>query len=263
MKEEIQKAVLELISKSAVEIDNADRQTIVDEAIRTALEHIAETVNTVPLAKGSPYMNIWVRFGMSPELPGVGQKRAAMVAFTSKNQEGMKVMRAGAWYNGRIIFTNAIMCRPEEELENSINLTIKSIAKRADVEDDAACAALVSIMEQDDLEVRTTDLITPPGILDLVASGETNKAIARIREMEYGTICDMCLVIRLENGVIVRASGIKHKYLDEIWYNQEKYRGRIVEVHCHEKTPDGSLRHPRLKWPKCLRDTEDRIGDKD
>ncbi|AXX00433.2 hypothetical protein [Cronobacter sakazakii] len=40
-------------------------------------------------------------------------------------------------------------------------------------------------MEQDDLEVRTTDLITPPGILDLVASGETNKAIARIREMEY------------------------------------------------------------------------------
>ena len=27
------------------------------------------------------------------------------------------------------------------------------------------------------------------------------------------------IVIRLENGVIVRASGIKHKYLDEIpWY---------------------------------------------
>ena len=71
------------------------------------------------------------------------------------------------------------------------------------------------------------------------------------------------IVIRLENGVIVRASGIKHKYLDESWNNQEKYRGRIVEVHCHEKTPDGSLRHPRLKWPKCLRDTEDRIGDKD
>ncbi|HGW7205780.1 TPA: hypothetical protein ACNRFK_004984, partial [Escherichia coli] len=27
--------------------------------------------------------------------------------------------------------------------------------------------------------------------------------------------------------------------------------------------PDGSLRHPRLKWPRCLRDTEDRIGDKE
>lgn len=71
------------------------------------------------------------------------------------------------------------------------------------------------------------------------------------------------IVIRLENGVEVRASGIKHKYLDEIWNNQGKYLGRIVEVHCHEKTPDGSLRHPRLKWPNCLRDTEDRIGDKD
>ncbi|EIX1536074.1 hypothetical protein MJ717_003973 [Cronobacter sakazakii] len=192
MKEEIQKAVLELISKSAVEIDDADRQTIVDEAISTALEHIAETINTVPLAKGTPYMNIWVRFGMSPELPGIGQKRAAMVAFTRRNPEGMKDVRVGAWYNGRIIFTNSIMCRPDEELENPINLTIKSVARRADVEDDAACAAFVSIMEQDDLEVRTTDLITPPGILDLVASGETNKAIARIREMEYGTICDMC-----------------------------------------------------------------------
>lgn len=128
----------------------------------------------------------------APELPGVGQKRAAMVAFTRRNPECMKDVRVGAWYNGRIIFTNSIMCRPDEELENPINLTIKSVARRADVEDDAACAAFVSIMEQDDLEVRTTDLITPPGILDLVASGETNKAIARIREMEYGTICDMC-----------------------------------------------------------------------
>ncbi|HDK7366417.1 TPA: hypothetical protein PTW25_003928 [Cronobacter sakazakii] len=192
MKEEIQKAVIELISKSAVEIDNADRQAIVDEAIRTALEHIAETINTVPLAKGTPYMNIWVRFGMSPELPGVGQKRAAMVAFTRRNPEGMKDVRVCAWYNGRIILTNSIMCRPEEELENPINLTIKSVARRADVEDDAACSAFVSIIEQDDLEVRTTDLIMPPGIINLVASGETNKAIERIREIEFGTICDMC-----------------------------------------------------------------------
>ncbi|HHP8125644.1 TPA: hypothetical protein ACSISE_005334, partial [Klebsiella pneumoniae] len=22
-------------------------------------------------------------------------------------------------------------------------------------------------------------------------------------------------------------------------------------------------RHPRLKWPKCLRDTEERVGDKE
>ena len=71
------------------------------------------------------------------------------------------------------------------------------------------------------------------------------------------------VTIRLENGVEVEASGIKHMYLDEIWNNQDKYIGRIVKVNAHEETPDGSLRHPRLKWPSCLRDTEDRIGDKE
>ncbi|WP_436922410.1 ATP-dependent DNA ligase [Klebsiella aerogenes] len=71
------------------------------------------------------------------------------------------------------------------------------------------------------------------------------------------------IVIRLEDGTEVRASGIKHRYLDEIWHNQDKYMGRIVKVNFHEYTPDGSLRHPRLKWPKCLRDTEERVGDKE
>ncbi|HHT4259223.1 TPA: DNA ligase [Klebsiella variicola] len=71
------------------------------------------------------------------------------------------------------------------------------------------------------------------------------------------------VTIRLENGVEVEASGIKHMYLDEIWNNQDKYMGRVVKVNAHEETPDGSLRHPRLKWPSCLRDTEDRIGDKE
>ncbi|HGH5398762.1 TPA: DNA ligase [Raoultella planticola] len=71
------------------------------------------------------------------------------------------------------------------------------------------------------------------------------------------------VTIRLENGVEVEASGIKHMYLDEIWNNQDKYMGRIVKVNAHEETPDGSLRHPRLKWPSCLRDRDDRIGDKE
>ncbi|UWM66561.1 DNA ligase [Enterobacter sp. CP102] len=71
------------------------------------------------------------------------------------------------------------------------------------------------------------------------------------------------IVVRLEDGTEVRASGFKHRYLDEIWLNQDKYMGRIVKVNFHEYTPDGSLRHPRLKWPSCLRDTEDRIGDKE
>lgn len=71
------------------------------------------------------------------------------------------------------------------------------------------------------------------------------------------------VTVKLESGVEVEAAGIKHQYLDEIWDNQEKYMGRVVEVHYHEETPDGSLRHPRLKWPQCLRDVENRIGDKE
>ena len=71
------------------------------------------------------------------------------------------------------------------------------------------------------------------------------------------------IAVRLEDGTEVRASGLKHRYLDEIWLNQDKYMGRIVKVNFHEYTPDGSLRHPRLKWPSCLRDTESRIGDKE
>ncbi|MDC9583068.1 DNA ligase [Xenorhabdus sp. PR6a] len=71
------------------------------------------------------------------------------------------------------------------------------------------------------------------------------------------------VTIRLENGVIVDANGIKHQYLNEIWNNQDKYMGRIAKVNFHEFTPDGSLRHPRLKWPSCLRDDVDRIGDKE
>lgn len=71
------------------------------------------------------------------------------------------------------------------------------------------------------------------------------------------------VTVRLESGVIVDALGIKHQYLDEIWNNQDKYAGRIVKVNFHEYTPDGSLRHPRLKWPSCLRDDDDRIGDKE
>lgn len=49
------------------------------------------------------------------------------------------------------------------------------------------------------------------------------------------------IVICFENGVIVCVSGIKYKYLDEIWNNKEKYCGCIVEVYCYEKILDGSL----------------------
>nr|WP_172688702.1 hypothetical protein [Enterobacter cloacae] len=71
MKEDIQKSVTEMIDKSGVEIDADERQKIVGEAIDAALEHIAQVLKTVSLAEGSSYMWVWIRFGESPELPGI------------------------------------------------------------------------------------------------------------------------------------------------------------------------------------------------
>lgn len=45
MKEEFQKLVCDIIDKSGVEIDTEERQKIIDEAIQTALEHIATSVS--------------------------------------------------------------------------------------------------------------------------------------------------------------------------------------------------------------------------
>ncbi|MGD7730982.1 hypothetical protein ACQCY9_24615, partial [Escherichia coli] len=105
MKEEFQKLVCDIIDKSGVEIDTEERQKIIDEAIQTALEHIATSVSTVPLSEGSKYMQVWVRFGESPELPGVKQKRAALVAFSREMKDATVEVSTGAWYDGRIVYT--------------------------------------------------------------------------------------------------------------------------------------------------------------
>ncbi|WP_016603788.1 hypothetical protein, partial [Yersinia pestis] len=93
---DIQKSVTEIIDKSGVEIDTEERQKIIGEAIQTALKHIATSVSTAPLSEGSKYMRVWVRFGESPELPGVKQKRAALVTFTREMKDATVEVRAGA-----------------------------------------------------------------------------------------------------------------------------------------------------------------------
>lgn len=72
------------------------------------------------------------------------------------------------------------------------------------------------------------------------------------------------VVVRIESGVEVNvASGLSLEQRDEIWANQDKYLGRLTEIHGHEYTPDGSIRHPRFEnWPNCLRDSETHVGDK-
>ncbi|EOT6917926.1 TPA: hypothetical protein OB665_004062 [Escherichia coli] len=192
MKADIQKSVTEIIDKSGVEIDTEERQKIIDDAIQTALEHIATSVSTAPLSEGSKYMRVWVRFCESPELPGVKQKRAALVAFTRKMKDATVEVRAGAWYDGRVVYTNQAVCDEGERFEEIVDVTLRAIKGRADVEDDPSIAAFLSIVELPEVTERVTDLTTPLGLLELVVSGDTKKAVERIREVEYGIICDMC-----------------------------------------------------------------------
>ncbi|HCG5484208.1 TPA: hypothetical protein ACPKAL_003668 [Vibrio alginolyticus] len=49
------------------------------------------------------------------------------------------------------------------------------------------------------------------------------------------------------NGVEVRvSSGLKEHQRFDFWKNRDQLIGRIIEVQAHQKTPDGSLRHPRF-----------------
>ena len=192
MKADIQKSVIEIIDKSGVEIDTEERQNIIDEAVQIALEHIATSVSIAPLAEGSKYMQIWVRFGVPPELPGVKQKRAALVMFTREMKDATIEVSVGAWYDGRVVYTNRAVCNEGERFEYIFDATLRAIKVRAGVDDDPSIAAFLSIVELSEITERVTDLTTPPGLLELVVSGDTKKAVERIREVEYGIICDMC-----------------------------------------------------------------------
>ncbi|MBT2325525.1 hypothetical protein J7E62_24635 [Variovorax paradoxus] len=52
-------------------------------------------------------------------------------------------------------------------------------------------------------------------------------------------------IVRLENGETCRVAGITEKDRAWLWANREEVKGHWLEVGFHERTPSGSLRHPR------------------
>lgn len=192
MKEDIRRAVLEMVDKSGVEITSEEREQIVEEAIGKAIDRIIRVANSESLAEGSTYMRIWVRFGESPELPGVKQKRAALVAFIRNMTDETIDVHVGAWYDGRVIYTNQGICDIKEPFEGIISATLRSIKARAADDEKTTVAAYLNIMETAQFGEREAKLTAPPLLLDMAISGETKKAVERIRELEYGKICDMC-----------------------------------------------------------------------
>lgn len=56
------------------------------------------------------------------------------------------------------------------------------------------------------------------------------------------------IVVKRSNGVTVKVgTGFSDDHRHEIWANQKHFLGLTAEVLYHEVTPDGSLRHTRLK----------------
>jgi len=56
------------------------------------------------------------------------------------------------------------------------------------------------------------------------------------------------VLVKRKNGKTCKVGGgFSDQERADIWNNQDKYIGRIIEVHYHEDTPDGDFRHARKK----------------
>lgn len=199
MKTDIEKVVVELIEKSGVDLEADNQRQIVEDSTNLALEHVARSITTLPLTPESEYLNIWMRFANSPELPGVKQKRAALVGFSRVIEDGAVEVRLGAWYDGRIISSNYSTCDSnyatcggKENIKAFIDRTVHDIQKRVDTNDDIASAAFLNIIEQPEVEERQTVLKTPQGLFELLISGDKDKTVEFVRNAEFTTICEMC-----------------------------------------------------------------------
>lgn len=55
------------------------------------------------------------------------------------------------------------------------------------------------------------------------------------------------LVVDVDGVAVNVGSGLTDAQRQEFWQDKDALLGKVVEVAYHERTPDGSLRHPRLK----------------
>ncbi|WP_201291246.1 hypothetical protein, partial [Escherichia coli] len=99
-----------------------------------------------------------------------------LVAFSREMKDATVEVSTGAWYDGRIVYTNQTVCDEGERFEDIVDATLRTLKVRAGVADDPSIAAFLSIVEQSEVTERVTDLTTPPGLLELVVSGDIKKS---------------------------------------------------------------------------------------
>lgn len=85
--------------------------------------------------------------------------------------------------------------------------------------------------------------------LKVKAENEVDATIVEVLPGDpLSDLADTCgaVQVRLPGGVLCKVAGMTRAMRDYLWANRDTVIGMTVEVHFHEYTPDGSLRHPRL-----------------
>ncbi|XMM16036.1 hypothetical protein QM042_02530 [Escherichia coli] len=84
------------------------------------------------------------------------------------------------------------MCNEGEKFGDIVDATLRTLKVRAEVADDPSGVCSLCVVEQSEAAGRILNPKTARSLLELVVSGDIKKVIGRIREVEYGIICDMC-----------------------------------------------------------------------
>lgn len=123
MKDEIQKLACDIIDKTGLEISESNRLDIIEKAVKTAMDHIATRLVEIPLP-GLPYLKVKLCVWGEP----AHARRSALVVFVPKENLRTLKVQVGAWFDGRVIYTDTIICHPgDEHIEAVIRESIRAM----------------------------------------------------------------------------------------------------------------------------------------
>ncbi|EEX1657640.1 hypothetical protein ACUAWQ_004246 [Escherichia coli] len=188
MKEEIKRLACNIIDKTGLEISESNRLDIIEKAVNTAMDHIATRLVEIPLP-GLPYLKVKLCVWGEP----AHARRSALVVFVRKENLRTLKVQVGAWFDGRVIYTDTIICPPgDEHIEAVIRESIRAMRSLALLEDKQNFEDyLLSVKAEPTLSLKA-DFVTPTNLLEVLINKGANDAVNLIRESEYSTLWDMC-----------------------------------------------------------------------
>lgn len=188
MKDEIQKLACDIIDKTGLEISEGSRLDIIGKAVNTAMNHIAARMDEIPLP-GLPYLKVELHVWGEPSCA----RRSALVVFISKENPLSLKVQVGAWFDGRVIYTDTIICPPgDEHIEAVIRESIRAMRSLALLEDKQNFEDYLQSAKAEPTLNLKADFVTPTNLLDVLINKGASDAVNVIRESEYSTLCDMC-----------------------------------------------------------------------